>query len=79
MAARKTKSLTEQWRGKIQTAMLINRLQDHVKGDVELTKSQVSAAIGLLRKTAPDLSSTTIDAGEDLAKALAGIKVTFGG
>ncbi len=37
--------------------MLINRLQDHVKGDVELTPTQVSAALGLLKKTAPDLSA----------------------
>ncbi len=57
MAARKTKSLSEAWREKIKTSMLINRLQDHVNGTVELTASQVTAALGLLKKTAPDLSS----------------------
>lgn len=57
MAARKTTSLSEAWREKIKTSMLINRLQDHVFGRVELTKSQVSAALGLLKKTAPDLSA----------------------
>lgn len=36
--------------------MLINRLESHVLGEVELTASQVSAALGLLKKTAPDLS-----------------------
>lgn len=57
MAARKTKRLSQSWRDAIQTSMLVNRLQDHVKGTVELSKSQVSAALGLLKKTAPDLSS----------------------
>lgn len=57
MAARKTKRLSQAWRSAIQTSMLVNRLQDHVKGNVELSKSQVSAALGLLKKTAPDLSS----------------------
>lgn len=57
MAARKTKSVSEDWRARIKTSMLINRLQDHVEGHVELTKSQVSAALGLLKKTAPDLSA----------------------
>lgn len=57
MAARKTRTLTESWREKIKTSMLINRLQDHVNGTVELTATQVTAALGLLKKTAPDLSS----------------------
>ena len=78
MAARKTKSLTENWRQKIQTTMLIKRLQGHVNGEVELSSTQVNAALGLLKKTAPDLSSTTLEAGDGMAKALAGIKVTFG-
>jgi hypothetical protein len=37
--------------------MLINRLQDHVNGTVELSATQVTAALGLLKKTAPDLSA----------------------
>lgn len=57
MAARKTPSLSEAWREKIQTSMLINRLQDHVNGVIELSSTQVSAALGLLKKTAPDLSA----------------------
>lgn len=58
MGARKTSlSLTTDWRARIQTSMLINRLHDHVKGAVKLDKSQVSAAIALLKKTLPDLTS----------------------
>lgn len=57
MAARKTPSLTDAWREKIQTSMIINRLQDHINGTIELSSTQVSAALGLLKKTAPDLSA----------------------
>lgn len=65
MAARKLKRLSDDWRAKIQTSMLINRLSDHVEGKVELSKSQVSAALGLLKKTAPDLSSVTHSGDEE--------------
>lgn len=60
MAARKTKDVSQIWREKIQTSMLINRLQDHVNGNVKLDNSQVTAALGLLKKTAPDMSSVAM-------------------
>ncbi len=60
MAARKTKDLSQAWRQKIQTSMLINRLQSHVNGTVKLDATQVTAALGLLKKTAPDLSSVAL-------------------
>ena len=59
MAARKTRRLSDEWRSRIQTSMLINRLQDHINGKANLDNSQVTAALGLLRKTAPDLASVT--------------------
>lgn len=59
MAARKRAlHLTDEWRAKIQTSMLINRLSDFVNGKIELTPAQVTAALGLLRKTAPDLQAS---------------------
>ena len=60
MGARKTKDVSQVWREKIQTSMLINRLQDHVNGKVKLDNSQVTAALGLLKKTAPDMSSVAV-------------------
>lgn len=60
MAARKTKRLNDDWREKIKSSMLVNRLQDHANGKVEMTKSQVTAAIALLKKTAPDLQAITL-------------------
>jgi hypothetical protein len=69
VAARKTiKHLPQQWREKIQTSMLINRLQDFVKGEVEMTPHQVTAALGLLKKSLPDLSAVAIAEGTEAKK-----------
>lgn len=55
-----TGSLTEAWRQRIQTSMIINRLTAHIKGEIVLENSQVTAALGLLKKTAPDLQAVTL-------------------
>lgn len=57
MAARKrAKFVNEQWRSRIQTSMLINRLEDHIVGKISLETTQIKAIEILLRKVAPDLS-----------------------
>ncbi len=62
MAARiRRVELSEEWRRKIQTSMLINRLTDHALGKVELTSSQVKAIEILIRKTLPDLQAISLD------------------
>ena len=48
---------TERTRAKIQTSQIINRLTDFINGVVTLEAAQVTAALGLLRKTLPDLSA----------------------
>lgn len=48
----------DETRAKIQTSQLINRLNAHVFGEVELSPTQVRSAEILLKKTLPDLSST---------------------
>lgn len=65
MAARKNKGTKDNpWpietRERIQTSMLVNRLVDHVLGKVELSPSQVTAGLGLMKKVLPDLQATTI-------------------
>src|SRR5262252_8248448 len=45
----------ETCRARIQTSKLIDRLQAHVMGQIDLSKTQVTAAMVLLRKTLPDL------------------------
>jgi hypothetical protein len=59
MAARINKvNVTEAWREKIRTSMLINRLQNHVAGRIEMSATQLRAAEVLLRKRLPDLVAT---------------------
>lgn len=61
MAARTTKIRhDENTRLKIKTSQLVNRLTEHVLGTVEMSASQVSAGLGLLRKTLPDLATTEL-------------------
>ena len=78
MAARKSLTHDATARQNIQTSQLLNRLNSRANGQVEMTPTQVKAAEILLRKSLPDLSATTVETGEKLAAALAGIKVTFG-
>jgi hypothetical protein len=47
----------ERTRAKIQTSQILNRLQAFVNSKVELQPHQVTAALGLLRKTMPDLAA----------------------
>lgn len=44
-------------RARIRAGGIAKRLEGHILGKVEMTASQVSAALGLLRKVVPDLSS----------------------
>ncbi len=61
MAARTVKIRhDDQTRAKIKTSQIINRLTSHVLDNLELTPSQVSAGLGLLRKTLPDLSQAEL-------------------
>lgn len=57
MAARKNLLHSDKTRERIKTSMLINRLQSFVEGKVELSAAQVSAALGLIKKTLPDLAA----------------------
>ena len=47
-------------RDKIRTTQLVNRLTDHVLGEVDMQPSQVTAALGLLKKAIPDLAAHQI-------------------
>lgn len=58
MAERLNKRHQECVREKIRASQLVNRLEDHILGDLELTSTQVTAALGLLKKCVPDLRAT---------------------
>ncbi len=58
MAARTTRIFhDENTRKKIQASQLINCLTKHVLGKSEMSSTQVAAALGLLKKTLPDLAA----------------------
>lgn len=58
-----------EYRAKIQNSTILNRLIGHVDGSVELTPSQVTAGLGLLKKVMPDLASHA-HSGDDEAEAI---------
>lgn len=54
--------LSEAHRRKICNSRILGNLIKHAEGELEMTSSQVRAALGLLKKVLPDLSSTTLKA-----------------
>lgn len=53
--------LTDTHRLKIQNSNILSALISHAEGKREMSATQVSAGLGLLRKVLPDLSNTTIE------------------
>jgi hypothetical protein len=62
MAARKNRiQIDENTRKKIQASQLINRLTNHALSEEDImSQSQVNAALGLLKKTLPDLKQVDL-------------------
>lgn len=58
MAARLNRRHQESIREKIRASQLVNRLESHILDDLELSASQVTAALGLLKKCVPDLKAS---------------------
>lgn len=52
--------MTDEHRVKIQNSNILNALVEHVEGKREMSATQVSAGLGLLRKVMPDLAATTV-------------------
>jgi hypothetical protein len=65
MAERLNKRQADSTRAKIQASQLLNRLQDHAHGKVEMTSTQIKAAEICLRKSLPDLSAVSHDIEEE--------------
>jgi hypothetical protein len=59
MAARKTNFDPAYIREKIRTTQLVKRLEDFAFGSVKMEAAQVTAALGVLKKTLPDLAAQT--------------------
>jgi hypothetical protein len=52
--------MPEAHRLKIQNSNILNALVEHAEGKRDMSATQVSAGLGLLRKVMPDLAATTI-------------------
>lgn len=50
--------MSNEHRVKIQNSNILNALIEHVDGQREMSATQVSAGLGLLRKVMPDLAAT---------------------
>jgi hypothetical protein len=73
MAARANKiKHDEGTRAKIQAAQIINRLQDHVMGKIDLKAEQVSSAKVLLGKVLPDLKAIDLSGEMGIAISING-------
>lgn len=57
--------MTEEHRDKIKNSNILNALVEHVEGKRDMSATQVSAGLGLLRKVMPDMASTTIQGDEN--------------
>ena len=65
MAARKTRGTkehpwSEEHRNRIKTSMLLNRLEKHILGEVDMSNTQIKAVDILLKKSVPDLQSISL-------------------
>ncbi len=58
MAARKQLWHPDSVRQKIRASQLVNRLEKHAHGEVEMSSTQVTAALGLLDRCVPKLTAT---------------------
>jgi hypothetical protein len=68
MAIRKNLMHSELVRQRIQTSQLINRLTSHAFGECEMSPTQVTAALGVLRKSLPDLSAVAHSGSIEMTK-----------
>ncbi|HEX5539883.1 MAG TPA: hypothetical protein VFX01_08870 [Methylophilaceae bacterium] len=63
----------EEIREKIKATLIINKLENHILEGVEMSSSQVTAALGLLKKSVPDLSAIEHSGEVDTSRALADV------
>jgi len=57
--------LSDAHRDKIAKANILNHLIEHVGGTRDMTTTQVTAGLGLLKKCLPDLSNVTVSGDEE--------------
>ena len=78
MAARLNRRHQDSVRDKIQASQLVNRLENHALGEVELSTTQIKAIEILLRKTIPDLSAVQVDGDGEGGPLRHSFEIAFG-
>jgi hypothetical protein len=63
-------------REKIKATLIIKKLEGHILNDNELKPSQVNAALGLLKKVVPDLTSMELSNKDDVPLKLDHVVMT---
>lgn len=66
----------ERIREKIRAGMILKALEEHVVEGKEMSSTQVTAALGLLRKVVPDLTASQIS-GDPNNPLSVGVQVAF--
>lgn len=64
--------MSDEHRVKIQNSNILNALIEHVEGKRDMTSTQVTAAVSLMKKVLPDLNSVQMEAD---VKGEVGVKV----
>lgn len=57
--------MSDEHRVKIQNSNVLNALIEHVEGEREMSSSQVTAGVALLKKVMPDMTESMIKGDED--------------
>lgn len=57
--------MSDEHRVKIQNSNILNALIEHVSGVREMSPTQVTAGLGLLKKVLPDISQVTVSGDEE--------------
>lgn len=65
-------------RAKIESEKLINKLSNHVLNNDEMSNTQITAALGLLRKSVPDLSAIEHSGEIETSRTLADVIKSLG-
>lgn len=68
----------ERIRERIQADRIIDKLENHILDAQEMSSSQVTAALGLLKKKVPDLSAVEHSGEIETSRSLADVLKTLG-
>lgn len=70
--------MPESHRVKIQQSNILNALIEHAEGKRDMSATQVTAGLGLLKKALPDLSAMTLEGGENPVEVINKIELIAG-